>query len=352
MNQNEHNVSILLHLLYYAPELEDRWAGSQLATSFDRRLKQAIRLCELEPRAEHELERQVDDLLEELMESDRSQRLVAILEQARAGGRILPPRVSWRAWSSETGLSSEDRLARLNELRVKGAWEGPRDPSRGPRTRGDNRRETGEIQIPRWPLDVSLNRTPTAELPESSERSINIWLPEDEDAEGSALSPCQTSILHFKVGEAVESSLVAGQDVEVTDSDVPDEGLETRWFLCSSTLDFAAEPGDLAITVSVGASNVHQARFTLRIPKQGESEIRRLRIAARPGLEVASLDVTIFVGTEVYRQVTVRLNIWHGATLVAQDETLHTPLRHADLRTLHEWTTPSGILAITVLGGQ
>lgn len=357
MNPHDHNVSILLHLLYYAPELTDLWAGSRLAASFDRRLEEGIRLSELEPKAEQKLDAQVEDL-EELLESVRSERLTAILGEARDGGRPLPPRVSWMAWSARTGVSAQFRLKRLNWLRQLAAQETgeiQRSPTRGPSTRGES---WVREEIPRRPLDLSLNlpadspRSPK-DPREPAERSINIWLAEAPERESSTLSAGKTSLLHFNVGEAVDGSLVAGQDVEVKDADVPDKGLETRWLLHSSTLDLAAEPEDLATTVSAAAGDIQEARFTLRIPKQGESEVRRLRIAPRPGAEAPSLDVTIFVGAEVYRRLAVTFRIeGDAAAVLERDETLYTPLRHAGLRPSHEWTTPPGTLTIAVLGGQ
>ena len=195
------------------------------------------------------------------------------------------------------------------------------------------------------------------EVPEA-ERRISIWLSEHADGLPEPLRVNETYTLNFKVGRPVEGSFVGGSGTEVPPSDVPGGGLATEWVVTSRTVELAAGTPETSVaTAFLEGATMWIARFPLVIPERGDSAIPQLRITPQTA-EAAQLEVVVYARREIYRQFTVRLTIEESraaaAAVVAsiQDELLHAPTAHLNLRTTHEWMTPPGELSVTVIGSD
>jgi hypothetical protein len=204
---------------------------------------------------------------------------------------------------------------------------------------------------------TSLSRVTPGE-PEpvpAAERHISIWLSEHPGELPLRVNESYT--LNFKVGRLVEGSLVGGSETEVPASDVPRGGLATEWVVTSQTVELTAgTPETSAETNVIEGVTMWTARFSLVIPEEGESTIPQLRIRPRTA-ETTALNVLIYARRETYRQFTIRLAVESPAetglsVASIQDELLHAPAAHLNLRTTHEWTTPPGVLSIAVIGSM
>jgi hypothetical protein len=99
------------------------------------------------------------------------------------------------------------------------------------------------------------------------------------------------------------------------------------------------------------------ARFALRIPKSGDSELRQVAIRTR-SVGPAKVSAVVFAvpptgAPERYRELELTLTV--SAKMQVEDPILETEeeqvvaTRHLGLRPLHKWTTPPGRLSITVI---
>ncbi len=200
----------------------------------------------------------------------------------------------------------------------------------------------------------------TEKIPDT-ERRISVWvgdLPEDADGElyREPLKLDEAYTLNFRVGERVDTSLVTGPDTVVPSSDIPEAGLGTEWIIKSSGVEIASPTPDITVrTIVLANKKIWEARFSLHIPKTGDSAIPQLKITPRSE-DDARLDILIYARDEFYREFTVALAI-EMPLLVAvtrpatiENEVIHAPAAQLGLRTTHEWTTPGGELSISVVG--
>ncbi|GCD96521.1 protein kinase domain-containing protein [Embleya hyalina] len=133
------------------------------------------------------------------------------------------------------------------------------------------------------------------------------------DAEGR-LRVGQAYVGVFRVGADDPRNLAEGER-RIPVEDIPFEGLRTTWVVWSNTVMLEAHSGLVAaydgVEVSVaeeGDRAQWMARFDLLIPPSGESTARRLRLVPRVA-EGARIDVMVFVGEDVYRELAVRLDV-------------------------------------------
>jgi len=197
--------------------------------------------------------------------------------------------------------------------------------------------------------------------PKSRERRINVWV-EERLVSLEPLNVGESYTLNLMVGKPVAASLLRGSDAGVPDSDVPESGLETHWVIASDTVELRSLTLDVSTApMNAGASTAWAANFSLHIPWRGDSATRSLRITPRVAVG-ACLEVMIFVQTEQYRRFTVNLAVEespgvaapepHLSVATVSDDCANAPLAHHNLRTTHEWTTPSGRISISVIGAD
>jgi hypothetical protein len=204
--------------------------------------------------------------------------------------------------------------------------------------------------------DRTASSPPPPSPPAPEERHIAMWL-DDEFSPPNLLRQGETHALHIRVGRAVAQSLVAGQDTAVDDDDVPDGGLLTTWLLTSPDVELRADDpaGDVAASRATGGGG-WLARFELRIPRTGESAT--IRLLATPTVAGSvRLDASVYVKNDLYRRLTARIDVAEAvaaagpvspAFAIVDEPT--TRLAHAGLDTTHEWTTPPGVLTLSILG--
>jgi hypothetical protein len=187
-------------------------------------------------------------------------------------------------------------------------------------------------------------------------KRINAWITERENEPEKPLNLCETYTLNLGVGEPFASSLITTEDANISVSDIPDEGLNTEWVIISNNVELESIAGDSSVSVQYdGRRMTWEARFSLHIPKTGESEIRQLRVT--PELFFAELRIIIFASGRPYRQFKVRLKVISSDMIDGEKtsaaitgELIHIPGKYAALQPPHEWQTPDGVINITVFG--
>ena len=189
-----------------------------------------------------------------------------------------------------------------------------------------------------------------------ADRRISIWISGRDDADDAPLGLDEEHTMAFQVGPAQAGSLVPADDASsVPGAGLPADGLSTDWVVTADGIELLpAEPETTVSQLTVGRLPRWVARFSLRIPQEGESEERRLRLIPHRGAD-PSLRVTIYSGVEVYRQLSVRL---HLEGTVAQEaavvdaDFMQAPVSQLGLTLsyAHETRTPPGMLSIVVQG--
>lgn len=193
------------------------------------------------------------------------------------------------------------------------------------------------------------------------ERAINALLTDDGREIRPPLVTGHPYALSFSVGAPVLASLVTGKAARVPASDVPSDGLETRWIVRSTTVELRDLPADASVEVEARPDGGWVARFSLHVPHVGETAVRRLLVV--PRVDAATLEVVIFTKVdarpefgehdrfEEYRRLTLDLGtVPQGAPLVVASDVCLSPMGHLGLRPAHEWMTPRGELSVSVSG--
>jgi hypothetical protein len=195
---------------------------------------------------------------------------------------------------------------------------------------------------------------PTGPLP-VTDRRIWAWIEERPEGLGDPLRAGEAYTLSFQVGHGLASTtLFPGPEAVVPDAEVPEAGLETEWVVVSRHVELAPLTPDVSVRVAqVDGAEHWTARFSLVIRREVASEIRRLRIVPRPE-EPWDLQVVVYAGREVYRELSIRLAAERpagdGSAATIHGDVQHAPLDHLNLGNVHEWTSPPGELAVAVLG--
>lgn len=165
----------------------------------------------------------------------------------------------------------------------------------------------------------------------------------------------------FSAGPGQDGNLFGLRDMAFL-GDLPRGGLATRWVVRSRTAVLApAVPTDPEVIVDqaeAGLGTQWMATFRLHIPRSGDSVERRVLL--RPlGAPEARIDVLVYVGDDVYRELTVSLSVSPapggsgtpllGPVVTAVSEQF-VNAEHADLKPAAEWQTPVRQLGVHVLG--
>jgi hypothetical protein len=213
------------------------------------------------------------------------------------------------------------------------------------------------VREPRVSKESTLERDASlSPLPES-ERRISVWVGNGNVGREHPLKIRESYRLNFKVGSPVTGSLIEGREAVVPAGDIPERGLPTDWLVISHDAELGQAAPEAAVAdAMVNGVRTWSGRFTILIPKRGDSVVRQLGV--RPLKADPRIDVLVTVRGETYRQFTVLLKA--GAARETQvaaaarvvDELVPTPTAHLGLGTTHEWTTPNGVLGITVIGSQ
>ena len=196
----------------------------------------------------------------------------------------------------------------------------------------------------------------------STERQINTWISERQTQPRQPFICDEVYTLNLQVGSPRTDSLTTGADAAVSKSSVPASGLLTRWVIVSDTVELRALNEAVQITTpnNADAKPFWQASFELLIPPDRDSEARSLQIIPRGGQQ-HGFEIFVYSPRELYRQLSVSLSVTDepvrgaaaamGAPLSVERDVALAPAAHLNLRTTHEWTTPPGVLDLTVIGG-
>ena len=150
------------------------------------------------------------------------------------------------------------------------------------------------------------------------ERVLSFRIPELESAGQAVLTEGKRYTAVFMAGDDTTGNLF-GEDSAAALTGVPAEGLATRWAVVSRTARLTA----LGSGVTVDGPEADRdprwtATFPLFIPAAGDSAQRRLTVTPLAAPE-ARLDVVIYVGDDVYRQLTVSLRVRPAEPEVGRD---------------------------------
>jgi hypothetical protein len=193
---------------------------------------------------------------------------------------------------------------------------------------------------------------------------ISFWITERQAADQRPLAVGTGYTGVFRVGAPVAGNLAEGERT-IPLSDIPPPGLETDWVVWSTTVRLEAAPGQdpalVETTVSdAGDQEQWMARFQLLIPRQGDSEERRLRLVPVTA-GAARIDAVVLVGKDIYRRVSVSLAAREQSSPVEQGPAQPTaavvdvtqvramPLRHTGLIPCRKWQTPDYSLDLGLL---
>lgn len=154
----------------------------------------------------------------------------------------------------------------------------------------------------------------------------------------------------------MSASVAVGAQSVIPDSDVPTTGLDTRWVISSTDLALASVSPDTSVEVGENDGKAEwSATFTLHIPAQGNS-YEAVLLATALTREVGRLNVLMYTGAELYRQLTVAFAVRSAqplpasrATVTVEGDHPRSPAGHQCLEPPHEWTTPPGHLSITIV---
>lgn len=140
------------------------------------------------------------------------------------------------------------------------------------------------------------------------ERVLSFRIPALESARQAALTEGERYTAVFMAGEDTSGNLFGRDTAALTD--VSAQGLATRWAVLSRTARLTALGPGVTVTGPGADSSDPQwtATFPLFIPASGDSAQRRLALTPLAAPQ-ARLDVVIRVGDDVYRQLTVSLQV-------------------------------------------
>lgn len=193
-------------------------------------------------------------------------------------------------------------------------------------------------------------------------RRFNAWVAERVGVNDvKPLAVAETYTLKLNVGWPMVGSLIKSADAVVTESEIPEEGLDTVWFLSSKNVELSVSPNEPNVKVEKNSSrDGWRADFTLHIPKKLFSEARELLITPT-AVEDAEISIVILARGTLYRQFNIELKVVPATdapksggdeeAVKIVSEAVHMPAKYAGLLPQHEWQTPPGVLHIIVQGG-
>lgn len=181
-------------------------------------------------------------------------------------------------------------------------------------------------------------------------RQINAWIEERSSRPDLPLVSGERYSLCFQVGRSRPDSLTSGPSAAVPDADVSASGLDTEWIV-TGAMELAPISPEVVVTApQPDGPRLWTARFALHVPRGADSALRSLSVIPRTG-EDPRLSVALYVGRELYRQLTVRLTLGEAAAPVSvETECVHAAETHLNLQPAREWAEPAGELTVTVFG--
>lgn len=208
----------------------------------------------------------------------------------------------------------------------------------------------------------SATPEPAALPPQGTRKRINIWIGERTTVPIHPLTLGERYTLNLAVGTAVPASLLGDDSANIPAKDLKGGGLKTEWKIGTSAFQLTSDDPQVIVSPTPpGVPNVWTATFSLWIPEEGESDVTRL-ILSPQSHQNCRLEVLVYAvrasQRELYRQFSIELPV-EGAEITSleatdspvRDDMIFAPSSHMNLRTTHEWTTPPGRLAVTVLPG-
>lgn len=181
----------------------------------------------------------------------------------------------------------------------------------------------------------------------SPARALRAWVVDRPPDNDQPLRPGEPVVIAFQVAEPGSGNLLGG-DVTIDARDVPEGGLDTRWVLTSRDVRLrSARAGHDGPPSEAGTWRV---AFNLRIPRSERSQV--VHVTATPvGEGAATIEVSIYVGAELYRQSEIVLAVGteskRSTVTVGGDNEWVTPA-HTRLQTTHEWTSHPGRVDIAI----
>jgi hypothetical protein len=138
---------------------------------------------------------------------------------------------------------------------------------------------------------------------------INFWIPELRGRPDVPLVVGQQYLGMIQVGALRQDNAAIGETA-IPRADIPAQGLLTEWILWSTTVRLAAadDPSVAFDVAEAGADTQWMARFSLLIPRTGESEDRNLLLMPMVDSAVR-IDGLVRVSGDVYREFSVRLRV-------------------------------------------
>jgi hypothetical protein len=209
------------------------------------------------------------------------------------------------------------------------------------------------------PVASELSAEPA---PQVMEKHINAWISERSKEPTRPLGLGKRYTLNLGVGAAVPASLIRGENSTIPAKDLKGGGLSTEWIVSTSAFELASDDTNVTLPAAPeAASNLWEARFSLWIPEEGESDVRRLFIVPKTP-QNSRLDILIFAvrssSKELYRQFSVEVLVegaerarGDAAAALVRDDSIYAPSAHMILYPAREWKTPPGRLNVTVLPG-
>lgn len=146
-------------------------------------------------------------------------------------------------------------------------------------------------------------------LDEVDAQFINFWIPELRGRPDVPLVRGQQYLGMIQVGALRPDNAAIGQTA-IPRADIPAQGLLSEWILWSTTVRLAAgdDPSVAFDVAEAGADTQWLARFSLLIPRTGESEDRNLLLM--PMIDgAARIDGLVRVSGDLYREFSVRLRV-------------------------------------------
>jgi len=138
---------------------------------------------------------------------------------------------------------------------------------------------------------------------------INFWIPELRGRTDAPLVLGQQYLAMIQVGALRPDNATIGETA-IPRADIPAQGLLSEWTLWSTTarLTPGDDPSVVFDVAEAGPDTQWMARFSLLIPRTGESEDRNLLLM--PMVDgAARIDGLVRVSGDVYREFSVRLRV-------------------------------------------
>ena len=201
------------------------------------------------------------------------------------------------------------------------------------------------------------------EPPQSTEKRINAWIDQFTEEPPPPLILGERYTLNLGVGTPVIASLIDDVSANIPAKDLKGGGLQTEWIITTSAFELSSDDPQVVLSAAPPAApNLWTAKFTLWIPEEGESDVRRLLIIPISS-QSSRLEVLIFAikdsRFELYRQFSIEVPVEAAGVTrekavgsLIKDDLVHAPSAQMNLRTAHEWTTPPGRLNVAVLPGM